>query len=109
NSPEGNTVAAAEHTVALIMSVARHIPFANESLKKGEWKRKHYLGTELYNKVLGIIGLGKIGSHVAKVCKALGMKLIAFDPYINKKRAEELEVDVVSLEEIYAEADFITI
>ena len=109
NSPDGNTVAAAEHTLALIMSLARYIPSANQSLKNGEWKRKEYTGVELYNKVLGIIGLGRIGSHIARVCKAMGMKLIAFDPYINKKIADEIGVEVVELEQLFTEADFITI
>ncbi|MFN8672426.1 MAG: phosphoglycerate dehydrogenase [Candidatus Sericytochromatia bacterium] len=109
NSPDGNTIAAAEQTLALLMSVARHIPQANQSLKNNEWKRKEYTGVELYNKTIGIIGLGRIGSHVAKVCKALGMNLIGFDPFISKARAEELGLEICELEKIYQQADFITI
>jgi D-3-phosphoglycerate dehydrogenase len=109
NSPDGNTVAAAEHTLALIMSTARYIPSANQSLKKGEWKRKEYTGIELYNKVLGIIGVGRIGSHIARVAIAMGMKVIAYDPYINKKKAEELNIEIVDLDQLFAESDFITI
>jgi D-3-phosphoglycerate dehydrogenase len=109
NSPDGNTVAAAEHTLALIMSTARFIPAANQSLKNGEWKRKEFTGIELYNKVLGIIGVGRIGSHIARVSKAMGMKLLAYDPYINKNKAEELSLELVDLEQLFAESDFITI
>ncbi|MEK7433963.1 MAG: phosphoglycerate dehydrogenase [Cyanobacteriota bacterium] len=109
NSPDGNTIAAAEHTLALLMSVARHIPNANQSLKNNEWKRKEYTGVELYNKTIGIIGLGRIGSHVAKVCKALGMKLIGYDPFVNKAKAEEMSIEICELDKIYAESDFITI
>lgn len=109
NSPDGNTVAAAEHTLALLMSVARYIPDANKSLKNGEWKRKEFTGVELYNKTLGIIGLGRIGSHVAKVCKAMGMNIIAFDPYMNKKKAEEIGINSVELEQVFTDSDFITV
>lgn len=109
NSPEGNTIAAAEHTIALLLSLARHIPFAHQSLKNGEWKRKDFTGIELYKKVLGIIGVGKIGGHVAKVCKSMGMTILGYDPYINKKKAEELNIEIVDLERIFADSDFITV
>ena len=109
NSPDGNTVAAAEHTLALLMSVARFVPDANKSLKNGEWKRKEFTGVELYNKTLGIIGLGRIGSHVAKVCKAMGMIIIAYDPYMNKKKAEEIGINPVEIEQIFTDSDFITV
>ncbi len=109
NSPDGNTVAAAEHTLALLMSVARYVPDANKSLKNGEWKRKEFTGVELYNKTLGIIGLGRIGSHVAKVCKSMGMNIIAFDPYMNKKKTEEIGITSVELEQVFTDSDFITI
>ena len=91
------------------MSLARFIPAANQSLKNGEWKRKEFTGVELYNKTLGIIGVGRIGTHIAKVCKAMGMKIIAFDPYINKKKADELGIVPVELEQLFSESDFITI
>lgn len=109
NSPDGNTIAAAEHTLALISSLARHIPNANQSLKAGEWKRKEYTGIELYKKTLGVIGLGRIGSHVAKVCKAMGMNLIGYDPFVNKAKAEEMGITISTLDKIFTEADFITI
>ncbi|MFN4152604.1 MAG: phosphoglycerate dehydrogenase, partial [Candidatus Sericytochromatia bacterium] len=109
NSPDGNTIAAAEHTIAMILSLSRYIPSANSSLKKGEWKRKEFTGVELYNKTLGFIGFGRIGSHVSKVCKALGMKVMVFDPYISSSKAEELNIEVVDLNKLFSEADFITI
>lgn len=109
NSPDGNTVAAAEHTIALLMASARYIPDANKSLKNGEWKRKEFTGVELYQKTLGIIGLGRIGSHVAKVCNAMGMHIIAYDPYMNAKKAEENNITPVDLETIFTKSDFITI
>lgn len=109
NSPDGNTIAAAEHTIAMLLSLSRFIPSANESLKKGEWERKKFTGVELYNKTLGVIGFGRIGSHVAKVCKALGMKVMVFDPYISASKAEELNIEVVELEKIFTESDFLTV
>lgn len=109
NSPDGNTVAAAEHTIALLMSSARYIPDANKSLKNGEWKRKEFTGVELYKKTLGIIGFGRIGSHVAKVCNAMGMNVIAYDPYMNTKKAEDNNVTPVELEKIFTDSDFITV
>ncbi|MFN7656899.1 MAG: NAD(P)-dependent oxidoreductase, partial [Dolichospermum sp.] len=83
NSPEGNTIAAAEHALAMMLSLSRHIPDANASVKRGEWDRKSYVGSEVYKKTLGVVGLGKIGSHVASVAKAMGMKLLAYDPFIS--------------------------
>lgn len=109
NSPDGNTIAAAEHTIAMLLSLSRYIPSANSSLKKGEWKRKEFTGVELYNKTLGVIGFGRIGSHVSKVCKALGMKVMVFDPYISSSKAEELNIEVVDLNKLFSEADFITV
>ena len=90
NSPEGNTIAAAEHALAMMMSMSRYIPEANRSVKDNKWERQKFVGVEVYKKTLGIVGLGKIGSHVATVAKAMGMKLLAFDPFISMERAEEL-------------------
>lgn len=109
NSPEGNTIAAAEHTLGLMMALARYIPAADASLKQNEWKRKDFTGSELYGKTLGIVGLGKIGSHVAKVAKSLGMHLIGYDPFINAERAARLEVQVMDLANLFKQADFITL
>ena len=75
NSPEGNTIAAAEHALAMMLSMSRHVPEANQSIMSGKWDRKKFLGVEVYKKTLGVFGLGKIGSHVAKVAKAMGMPL----------------------------------
>jgi D-3-phosphoglycerate dehydrogenase len=109
NAPAGNTLAATEHTLAMIASLARNIPQANASIKRGEWKRSKFMGVELNDKVLGIIGFGRIGQEVSRRAIALDMKVIAYDPYINIERAKELGVDVVSLDELFTMADFITI
>lgn len=109
NSPEGNTIAAAEHTLAMMMSLARHIPDANESMKAGKWDRKRFTGVEIYKKTLGIIGLGKIGSHVATVARAMGMKLLAYDPFLSTERADQLGCRLVELDVLFSESDFITL
>lgn len=109
NAPEGNTISAAEHTVALITAMARNIFEANASMKKGEWNRKQFLGVELNRKVLGIIGLGRIGSEVARRCRAMGMNIIAYDPYISSEQAEKIGAKMVPLEEVYRLSDFITL
>jgi len=109
NAPEGNTISAAEHTLALMLSLARNIPMACSSLKEGQWKRSKFMGLELFKKNLGIIGLGRIGSEVAKRSRAFGMNVLAYDPYISAERADKLGVASVSLEEIFARADFITL
>jgi D-3-phosphoglycerate dehydrogenase len=109
NSPEGNTVAAAEHTLALILSLARNVPAANASVAAGEWKRSAFLGVELLNKTLGIVGLGKIGSEVAVRGASFGMKIIGYDPFIATDQAERLGIEVVELADIFARADFITV
>ena len=109
NSPEGNTIAAAEHALAMMLSLSRYVPAANASVKAGEWNRKAYIGTEVYKKTLGLVGMGKIGSHVAKAAKAMGMKLIAYDPYISAERAEQIGCRLVELEALFREADYITL
>ena len=108
NSPEGNTTAASEHTIALIMSLARQIPLADASMKKCEWRRSDFMGFEVYNKVLGVVGLGKIGARVAKTAQAMGMKIIAFDPFVSKEFAQEQRFELVDLEQIWKRADIIT-
>ena len=80
NSPEGNTIAAAEHALAMMLSLSRHVPQAHAGMRTGKWDRKKYVGNELYKKTLGVVGLGKIGSHVARVARAMGMEVIAYDP-----------------------------
>jgi len=110
NSPEGNTVAASEHTIAMMLSVIRHIPAADVSLKQGNWERSGLMGKEVFNKTIGIIGLGKVGSRVATIVRAMGMKVMVYDPFVGKDRAEELGAHyVTSLDEIWSSADFITL
>lgn len=109
NSPEGNTIAAAEQTIALMLALSRHIPDANQSVKSGKWDRKSFTGVEVYKKTLGIVGLGKIGSHVSIIGRAMGMKVLAYDPFLSNERAEELECQLVDMNHLFAEADYITL
>lgn len=109
NSPEGNTIAAAEHALAMMLALSRYIPDANQSVKAGKWNRKSFVGTEVYKKTLGIVGLGKIGSHVAVAAKAMGMKPIAYDPFISVERAEQLGCRLVDTDLLLREADYITL
>ena len=109
NSPEGNTIAAAEHALAMMLALSRHIPAAHSNTAGGGWNRKAYVGNELYKKCLGVVGLGKIGSHVARVAQAMGMELIAYDPFISSDRAQQLRVRLSSLESLFKEADYITL
>ncbi|MGC8766259.1 MAG: phosphoglycerate dehydrogenase [Brevinematia bacterium] len=108
NSPTGNVISTAEHTIALMLSLARKIPFAHISTVNGGWDRKSFRGVEVYKKKIGIIGLGKIGTEVAKRCLALGMEVMGYDPYLTEERAEKLGIKLYPLEEILKEADFIT-
>ncbi len=109
NAPTGNTISAAEHTMALMLSMARHIPRANACLKGGVWERGKFLGTELKGKTLGIVGLGNIGSEVAKRARGFEMKVIGYDPFVSAERARNMQIELASLERIYKEADFITL
>ena len=109
NAPAGNTISAAEHTVALMLSLSRNIPQANAILKSGEWRRSEFMGIEVRNKTLGIIGLGNVGSEVARRAKGLEMRLIAHDPFVSVDYARTLGVELVSMEELLAESDFITL
>jgi D-3-phosphoglycerate dehydrogenase len=109
NSPEGNTLAAAELAVALLLALARKIPQADASLRAGKWERKKFVGTEIYGKTVGIIGLGKIGRSVAQRMKSFETDVIAYDPFATAESARRMGVELVSLEEIYKRSDFITI
>jgi len=109
NAPTGNTISAAEHTIALLLALARHIPQANASLKSGAWKRSQFMGTEVRNKTLGILGLGNVGSEVARRARGLEMKLIANDPFISADHAQNLQVELVPMKQLFKEADFITL
>ncbi|MFS0863517.1 phosphoglycerate dehydrogenase [Fredinandcohnia sp. 179-A 10B2 NHS] len=109
NAPDGNTISTAEHTFAMMASLVRHIPQANISVKSREWSRSNFVGVELANKHLGIIGLGRIGSEIAKRARAFEMKVHVFDPFLTKARAEKLGVDLCTLDEVLAVADIITV
>jgi D-3-phosphoglycerate dehydrogenase len=110
NTPGGNTISTAELTFSMLMALARKIPQAHMSMKEGKWSRKEFQGTELYNKTLGILGMGRIGSEVAKRALAFGMKVLAYDPYLSLARAKALQVDLKEqVEEVYRQADFITV
>jgi D-3-phosphoglycerate dehydrogenase len=109
NAPEGNTLAATEHTMAMMLSLARNIPQANASLKKNEWKRSKFMGVELNEKTLGIAGFGRIGREVAKRALAMDMKVVTYDVFIAKDVAARLGVRVVSLEELFRVSDVITV
>jgi len=109
NAPTGNTISAAEHTIALMLALARHISQANAVLKSGIWRRSDFMGTEVRNKILGIIGLGNVGSEVARRARGLEMKLIAYDPFISVDHASKLEVELVPLKQLLKESDFVTL
>src|SRR6266851_4731930 len=109
NAPTSNIVSAAEHAIALLLAVARNVPQAMASLKAGEWKRSRYTGVELQDKIVGILGLGRIGVLVAQRLAAFGMRAVAYDPYVPAARASQLGVRLASLDEVLAEADFITV
>jgi D-3-phosphoglycerate dehydrogenase len=109
NAPAGNTIAAAEHTVALMLAMARNIPQACAMLRSGVWRRHDFMGIEIRNKTLGIIGLGNVGSEVARRAKGLEMHLIAYDPFVSVEYASNLGVELVSLQEVLKKADFITL
>lgn len=109
NAPRGNIIAAAEHAVALLMSAARMVPQADASVKRGEWTRGKFVGTEIRGKTLGVVGLGNIGSEVAKRAQGLEMDVVAFDPAVPPERAEQFNVELVSLDDLMARADFISI
>ncbi|MEK7414014.1 MAG: phosphoglycerate dehydrogenase [Planctomycetota bacterium] len=109
NAPLGNIISAAEHTIGMIFASARHIPQAHAKLTKGEWDKKSFTGVELHGKTLGILGLGKIGKHVAEVLQAAGMDVIAFDPFLSPEVSKELRIESVELEALLARADVITI
>ena len=109
NSPTGNIVAAAEHTIAMLMALARHIPAANASMKAGKWEKSRFVGVEVRNKILGIIGLGKVGTEVARRAQGLEMQIIAFDPFVSRENARKVGVTMLSMEEVLKQADFVTL
>ncbi|MCH8226100.1 MAG: phosphoglycerate dehydrogenase [Chloroflexi bacterium] len=109
NAPTGNTVAAAEHTLALMLALARNIPSANQSLKEGEWRRSAFMGIEVRNKTLGIAGLGRVGSEVARRAQSFGMRLLAYDPFVSPDYASRLSVELLTLDQLLAQSDFLTL
>ena len=109
NAPRGNIVAAAEHTIALVFAVARWVPQADASVKRGEWTRSKFVGTEIRGKTLGVVGLGNVGSEVAKRAHGLEMDVIAYDPVVSVERAELFNVALVSLNDLLERADFVTV
>jgi D-3-phosphoglycerate dehydrogenase len=109
NTPDGNTISTAEHTVAMMMSMARLIPQAMQSLREKKWERAKFTGCELNEKILGVVGMGRIGTNVARKAKGLGMRIIGFDPYLDPARAQGHEFEIVTLEDLIARADFITV
>ncbi len=109
NTPGGNTITTAEHTIAHIVSLARKIPQATMSMKTGKWDKKKFMGVELFNKTLGIIGIGNIGSQVAKRMQAFAMNVIAYDPFLSGDQAKTMGIEKVDLEEVFKRSDFITI
>ncbi len=109
NAPVSNILSAAEQTLALLLAQARNIPQAHSALKEGKWQRSKWEGVELHGKTLGIIGLGKIGALVAQRAHAFGMRLVAYDPYITEERARHMGIEAVSLDDLLAQSDFITI
>ena len=109
NAPTGNTVAAAEHTMALMLALSRNVPAAHQSLKAGEWKRSAFMGVEVRAKTLGVCGLGRVGSEVARRAQSFDMKLIGYDPFVAPDYAKRMGIELVSLEELLAQSDFITL
>jgi D-3-phosphoglycerate dehydrogenase len=109
NTPGGNTITTAEHTIAHLVSLARQIPQATMSMKAGKWEKKKFMGVELYNKTLGIIGIGNIGSQVATRMLAFGMNILAYDPFLSEDKAKTMGVVKVDLLELFRRSDFITI
>jgi D-3-phosphoglycerate dehydrogenase len=109
NAPTGNTISAAEHAIALMLALARHIPEANASLRSGKWERSKFMGLEVRGKTLGVIGLGQVGSEVARRGRGLEMRVIAYDPFVPEERARVIGADLVTMPELLRESDFISV
>ncbi|MFN2515245.1 MAG: phosphoglycerate dehydrogenase [Pyrinomonadaceae bacterium] len=109
NAPDGNTITTAEHTIALLIALARRVPQANSSLKSGHWDRKSFVGVELQGKTLGVVGMGRIGRAVATRARAFGMKILAYDPFLAPEQAGDMEIELAPLDEVFATSDFLTV
>lgn len=109
NTPGGNTITTAEHTIAMMFAAARKIPQASASMTAGKWEKKKFMGTELFNKTLGVLGLGNIGSEVAKRAQCMGMEVIAYDPFLSEEKAKSLGIEKMEIPDLIRRADFITV
>jgi D-3-phosphoglycerate dehydrogenase / 2-oxoglutarate reductase len=109
NTPGGNTVTTAEHTMAMICAMTRRIPQANASTRAGKWEKEKFMGVELYNKTLGVLGMGQIGGYLTKLAQGVGMNVIGYDPYLAEERARKMGVEVVDLPELFRRADVISV
>lgn len=109
NAPEGNTIAAVEHTIGMMLAVTRHIPQAHQSIQEGKWDRKSFTGIQLQGRTLGVIGVGRVGSRVAKRMQAFEMNVIGYDPYITEERARQIGIELVDFDTLLAKSDYITI
>ncbi|MBA2391612.1 MAG: phosphoglycerate dehydrogenase [Ktedonobacteraceae bacterium] len=109
NSPTGNIIAAAEHSVAMLMALARHIPAATASVKAGKWEKSKFLGVEVRHKTLGVIGLGKVGMAVARRAQGLEMQVIAYDPFVSPEQARKNDISMLTIDEVLVQADFVTL
>ena len=109
NTPGGNTITTAEHTIAMIVAMSRKIPQATASMKAGKWEKSRFMGVELYNKTLGLVGLGQIGTYVTKLAQGLSMNVIGYDPYLAVDRARQMGIEVVELPELFQRADVISV
>ncbi len=109
NAPAGNTISTAEHTMSMILALSRNIPQAYASMRDGKWDRKSFMGTEVYNKVLGIVGLGRIGAEVAKRAASFKMKVIGYDPYLSQELARKMDIELKDLNTLFKQSDYITV
>src|SRR5262249_25050038 len=110
NTPGGNTVSTAEHTISLLMALARHIPFADTSTKQGKWERGKFVGTQLAGKTLGIVGLGRVGREVARRAAGLDMKVVGYDPFMAPDKAAQLGIEsVTAIDQLLPRCDFLTV
>lgn len=109
NTPGGNTVTTAELTMAMIFAMTRRIPQATASMRVGKWEKEKFMGMELYNKTLGIVGVGQIGGYLAKLAQGIAMTVIAYDPYLAEERAKKMGIEIVDLDELYRRADIISV
>ncbi|HHB90326.1 MAG TPA: phosphoglycerate dehydrogenase [Anaerolineae bacterium] len=109
NAPTGNVAAAAEHTIALLFALARHVAEAHRSMREGAWDRKAFMGVEIANKTLGLVGLGRVAGHVCRRAVGLGMNVLAYDPYVSQEYAQNMGAELVSLDDLLARSDFISL